>query len=757
MDEWGQKNEALNEGFLAENRGSLGDIVTDADMWFEALQEVLDAGDCHVNLNVPEQSIRLAVFTIEDIGDDEHRITPFYAMDPQQRPIDLANITEEEALSRQSATLPEPVIQELYQAAKEGRFFVRGNQNSEHRQILVGTNGLPRLGNSFEHPSEEDERYQVSPQEPTIPKKPGRSVRRQAEAGDLNAQMDIEDYETAVTQHREWKESMALRARNPEKARIADAMMFVSTEYYMSMENDGIAEYGKMVNRIQQQYAFSQLSPAEQDYRKYAEQTEMQVSSLREGILTLKRAGKLNLDAPLCEEATLLLAEKLAYREELRRVQAWDVSRYGAIEPKNPAEMQAAAQAIRESPAFSVGMQRLTGKVLDELLSVEYEKFGRELDKLWQKIEDPQPAPEAQPAAQPDSRPVLEPEVQEDPIPGVAPQPVPDLDVLARRFRSLHDRLKQDDSRWNWRNSDQYDKLLTALESAASAFSGASGYLDDEEQEALRQSVAEVARRAEAYQTHIGAQGKNARQQRRLEMTGEVMTLVGGIYDGRDDSRWQAFTEGHNAKAREEYYSQVHDLTGNIPTEDEINANERLSPAERFEQRERAQARQSLKRIEDDYDAGVQRTEELRERIERGQTDADRQYLTKVDTEVLQARESLTKMVAQNALEPKQVQAHIATVIAGTETHLVNIPNGEMFFRARKQMYETSPALKSMVQESSVKELTEFLTGPGEHRFTDRLKGRMRSPLYAQERQQPKAAPEKAPEVQKKSERSMIK
>lgn len=728
----------LNEAFLANNSvGSLGDIVTDADMWFDNLQDVLDAGGCRLDLNVPEQSIRLAVFHIEDIGDGEHRITPHYALDPQERPIDLLEITEEEALSRQSDELPEPAIQSLFQAAKEGRLFVRSSMGADHRQVLVGDNGLPRLGNPFTAPSAEDERYQVSPQEPQIPKRPGRDVQRQAEAGDRDAQFLIEDYEDAVQQHREWKESMALRAKNPDKARIADAMVHVTSEYYMNMSNDGITDYSLMVSNIQQRYELSLLSPEERAYRAYAQQTEMQVGALRDGIIALKNEEKLPMDQPLREEAVQLLAERLAFRDEQRRVEAWDVSRDGAIQPKTEAEMLSAAQAIREAPAFIEGAAKLTGKALDELLSVEPEKFGRELDKLRTKLENPALFQPQESAPEPE------------------PQPVPGLSELAKRFQSLHDRLKQDDSRWNWRNSEQYDNLVTALDKAAKAFSGVSGYLDDTEKETLRQSVEEVSRRAEYYQKHIGEHGKNARQQRRLEATGEVLALTGELFDKKDPSRWQTFAETHNAQERKAYYDRVRDLTGNIPTEEEINGNRDLSPAEKFEQREMAQARHSLKRTEDNYDAAMQRTEELRARIEHGQAEESKQYLLKVDAEVLKAREELTRMVLHKAPDPKQMQKHFAAVIAGTETHLVNLPGGnvgERFFEARKQMYEASPALKSMVQGASVPEVTEFLTGPGEHLFTNRLKGRMASPLYASGRQQAAMQPEKAPE-QKNPER----
>ena len=703
------------------------DMWEAAHRWYAGLQEALDADGSGLDLHAKEQTIRLVTFTVEELGDDDYQITPHYAMDPKNRAVDIGTIDDEEMLSRQQPDLPESAILRMYQAAQQGLLFLRDPRFGP-RQVLVGEAGLPTLGNDYLHASPEEIQLQQI-EEPPVPQEPDAETRAKAIGGDRTAERLVQDYERHLSDRQAWEEAEELRRQNPEKGRVVRNMVLVMQGYFQGQDNLYIDMYTARLEAIQTAYARSGLTPEERERTDYATAAAERAFACREWIPRLKDEGKLPLDAPLGEEAERNLAESLIWRQEQRRAEAWNTVRSGAFPKKTEAQIAEEVETLRQSPDFRQNIQSIQGEKLDAItIKAAWEVHGA-LDKLRNTL-SPLPAPE-------EAAPLT-------------------MQEIGQRYRALHDRLKQDDSRWNWRNSDEYEKLLTALNRASKTFSAAEGYLDDSELNALRDAAAEVSERARDYRVHIGMEGKNARQQRRLEMTGEVLALTGDIFSRQDASRWNAVAEAHNEAARKAYYAEVRSFTSaeNTRSAEEIAADKRIPLRQRYEAIGEAENRQELKEAEAAYEAAVQRTEALRARIEKAETepsaDESKRYLVNVDKEALKAREELTRMAVQKEMDPAKLSTHIAAVIAGTEMRLIGLPNAGPLFRVLQQRYENSPALKNTVKELTVKELCEFLTGPGEHSFTDRLRARMDSPLYAPERQQAQIQAERKAEMEQK-------
>ena len=92
--------------------------------WWNGLQQALDDGMCDIDLHTPEDTARLVVVDCELQSEDECDTTARYALDPERRPVDVKNITEEEIVERQQTeNVSLETVRYLYEKAKAGRLL----------------------------------------------------------------------------------------------------------------------------------------------------------------------------------------------------------------------------------------------------------------------------------------------------------------------------------------------------------------------------------------------------------------------------------------------------------------------------------------------------------------------------------------------------------------------------------------------------------------------------------------------------------
>ena len=135
--------------------------VQKAHLWWDNLQKTLDDAGCEIDLTQPEDTVRLNIIEYVKFGKDNYEFNNTYALDPEERKIDIITIKDEEALKRQETkNVSDDVKLRMYNAAKEGHLFVSYHMDSKiqfkQRQILIDENGLPKVGNDIDHISDRE-------------------------------------------------------------------------------------------------------------------------------------------------------------------------------------------------------------------------------------------------------------------------------------------------------------------------------------------------------------------------------------------------------------------------------------------------------------------------------------------------------------------------------------------------------------------------------------------------------------------------
>ena len=90
-----EKKNQLNQGFIQYD-----DETEAAFKWWDKLQETLDEAGCELDLNMPEDTVRLNIFKIDKLGPDNYKFTMTYGLDPDQRSINMKKITKEDLLNQ---------------------------------------------------------------------------------------------------------------------------------------------------------------------------------------------------------------------------------------------------------------------------------------------------------------------------------------------------------------------------------------------------------------------------------------------------------------------------------------------------------------------------------------------------------------------------------------------------------------------------------------------------------------------------------
>ena len=702
MDEIYQKTNPIEDYAIFDPKKNSEPIHEKALNWWKNLQKVLDEAGCALDLTKPETTIRLVRLSIsrgedpEIAGPDKSvlKVTPSYALDPEARPIDLENITPKEMLSRQQVNPTDEVIDRLYQEARAGLLIVRTPENDKvaygPRQILVGDDGeTPQIGNDINNLTPTEKIIVNGWKRPQYPIEPDAEVKAKAEAGDPFSQRQLDYYQEDLASFQElyeqWKPMQELQKKDPGFYYRNQAMSILSEEYLnSSQQGDELMGYLQKVNQIQSDFERQSLSKEELAFRDYKKNVGDQLADARRELTDMQARGELSLDAPLPRKAQDLLAKFSVVGSEWTKVSAEnaDPTKFPV---KTDAQLQAEIVGLRQSVRFRESASVLTGKNMDELLGEDSEHIGRAVDKLIQKKND---------------------------------KPAPTMEETREKFRDLYQRLKNDDSIFNWRNSGQYRDLLTALDRAVKTLNGASGPLSGEKASEVEKALTNVENCAQAYQAHIGLKGKNARQQRRLDMTEELLTFTERLVDPNDASRWKQTVKAANEREPAEAHPSKADVSDGRKLDAGPEKTGELTEAERTLHQVRRRTDSLRERIQAQENAIAAAPENATEQA---------QFNLNRDKEILQAREQLSVMAGREGLDKAEVVPLVASVVMGNEAKMLYPTVREGNYPAWKSARANRPEFTNLVEKYTSADLNQFLAGPAEHQLMNEYRSALAS------------------------------
>ena len=716
------ENEELNESSIQEEPNALDqsfaeapeeDAQSRAFQWWDHLQKALDSAGCELDLTVPEDTIRLLEFDIEKLDVDEYSMTPHYALDPTHRTMDVMTITEQDALSRQRNTLlPPETILRMYEYAREGRLIVQThNKAAVHagpRQVLVDENGLPYVGNDFLHPTEFDEKVSQLMDPPQPPVEPDQKTRDLARKGDRKAQFDVENYAEDLDVYNRnnalWNEIQQLKAEQPEHFQQSINLTLIVQQYFQTPFEFGTAlvNYSAMTTAAHTRYADSKLPPEELAFRK---DEDAQAARISELYSQMRREFEAHMepDTPLTARMLDQLAELFTcHRVSQEDAQILQNKQAAEKKPRSAAEMEAEVSTLRRSEAFRNGSSYLTWADVESFIFADPDKRMGKLEKLEDIVRQNEANPPVLPKVEP-PKPIVPPEL---------PEPRVQLIQTGRTLFRLGTELKSE-TKWYSLNSQAYGDLCTALEQLNETYRQIDGFVDMKQAEELQEQLRSVDALARAYQAHIGVQGKNARQQNRLDITNQVLALTGVLLE--DDAHYQAVIDKHNTDIAKAYYQDdVRDFDKQKPDEPEADHFLRRVPDEMIREKEES------------FQKGLARTDALRQELEALQqleapTRAEA-FCLKRDAEILEAREALTQMVGRRELNPDKIKPLLVTMLVGTECKMFfrNDKGAETFYQMLREDMLTHPVFDRMVRNFKSDDLNDVLDGPGEKRFMDR-------------------------------------
>ena len=338
----------------------------DVQKWWNQLQKTLDEAGCELDLNVPEDTARLNIFEIDKKGPEEYEFNVTFAMDPAQKSIDVTNITKEEVLARQTCNKPRDVIAmraRLYEAAQKGLLVVTGHNHAKEkfkrRQILVGSDGLPVVGNDIDHPTKEE--------------------------ADMTRVMDKPDPEDIEGMDL-WNRAMELKAQNPNTYRAAYNLAVIDQQYYGNVMEYGeeLVAFGEMVGEMHKEYVYRNMTENQRNVHIHADNISDSIKRSQGQLMVATRdGGRLNA------KAMDLLAKVFVDRAEMLRVnQAIESKTYDTFKPLTEEEYNNEIAKIRNSKEFIDGAYMLSNDDIELFVSKDSEKFGAAIDKMQDKIKD---------------------------------------------------------------------------------------------------------------------------------------------------------------------------------------------------------------------------------------------------------------------------------------------------------------------------------------------------------------------------------
>ena len=263
---------------------------TPAQKWWNSLQAALDRDGCGLKLSDPEDAAFLSVLSYREDEDEDYSVTEHFALDPRRQSVDIAEITPEEIVARQqTANVSDETKEYLYEQAKHGLLFLRGNTAGENKhgtcQILIGDDGKAVVGNDFEHPSPEERLVVRNLTAPEKPSEPGADVREKAAAGDKMAQNRLKAYESDLEKYQaleaEWDQCQEYARSHPEKYEIAKNHAIAVGNYFQAtmVYQTAIRMYMEKLGDLHKQAAFRRLPD---DVR------ELEINRDRQGALFLE-------------------------------------------------------------------------------------------------------------------------------------------------------------------------------------------------------------------------------------------------------------------------------------------------------------------------------------------------------------------------------------------------------------------------------------------------------------------------------------
>lgn len=375
--------------------------VQKANLWWDNLQTTLDDAGCEIDLTQPEDTARLNIIEYYKYGPDQYEFTNTYALDPEERKIDIITIKDEEVLKRQETkNVSDDVKLRMYNAAKEGHLFVSYHMASKiqfkQRQILIDENGLPKVGNDIDHINDREADAIRLLDKPTKekPQKPSDNIYKKAEKGDKNARNTIRSYERTLGIYNEnmeiWNRAQEIKESDPDFYNKIYSLAVTAQQYFGAYWIEGFGEaYIAYQKRVTEMHKNSVLNKMPEDLRNahiYLEEVTKKLRSkgtaLRES-MGGKSKGSINFSS------AKILSEFFIYRAEMIRVKNLiDTGDVKNLQKMSDEEFEQKLSALRESEQYKVGFLTLNAEELDGMLMSEEEKFYSKLDKIIKKTND---------------------------------------------------------------------------------------------------------------------------------------------------------------------------------------------------------------------------------------------------------------------------------------------------------------------------------------------------------------------------------
>ena len=375
--------------------------IQKANLWWDNLQKTLDDAGCEIDLTQPEDTVRLNIIEYVKFGEDNYEFNNTYALDPEERKIDLITIQDEEALKRQETkNVSDDVKLRMYNAAKEGHLFVSYHMASKiqfkQRQILIDENGLPKVGNDIDHINDREADAIRLLDKPTKeePEKPSDNIYKKAEKGDKNARNTIRSYERTLKIYNEnmkaWNRVQEIKESDPDFYNKTYSLAVTAQQYFGDFWTPKFGEaYIAYQKRVTEMHKNSVLNKMPEDLRNAHIYLEELSKKLRGNGNALRASMGGKLKGSINYASAKILSEFFIYRAEMLRVKNLiDTGDVKNLQKMSDEEFEQKLSALRESEQYKVGFLTLNVEELDSMLMSEEEKFYSKLDKMIKKTND---------------------------------------------------------------------------------------------------------------------------------------------------------------------------------------------------------------------------------------------------------------------------------------------------------------------------------------------------------------------------------